>query len=231
MNKIKIGDHVQFTLERAVQIEIDGNVYFSDSSYAVFDPFNAVFEVKKIADDRVSLLLVGSKEISHVFELKLEYLVRVEGEPRYIERKPEERQSKDDYYLGIAKQVASRSTCLRRKYGAVIVRNDVIISTGYNGSPRHSLNCSDRGLCVRQVMNMAHNTGNYDLCRSVHAEQNAIINAARQGTSLLDGILYLYGYDCVQKKVINATPCPICERMIRNAGIKLTISSKETPLG
>ena len=138
-----------------------------------------------------------------------------------------ERISKREYYLDIAFAVAKRSNCLKRHYGAVIVKDDAIVSTGYNGSPRGEKNCCDKGYCVRQLMNMAHNSGSYSECHSSHGEQNAIINAARQGSSILGGTLYLYGYDCNEKKTIDAEPCPICSRMIKNAGIAQVISSKE----
>jgi dCMP deaminase len=216
---LQVGDKVQLTLEKAVEMEINKDTKF--------DPLNSVFEIESKLTEDILYIREVSTRLQFV-GINPKDVIKVEGEPRHIERRPEKRPSKDEYYLGIAKQVASRSTCLRRKYGAIIVRNDVIISTGYNGSPRGEHNCSDKGLCVRQVMNMAHNSGDYSLCRSVHAEQNAIINAARQGTSLLDGTLYLYGYDCAQKKTIDATPCPICNRMIQNAGIKNITTSKET---
>ncbi len=216
--ELKIGDIVQFTLEEAVKMEMY-------KTLDDFDPFNEVFKIACVMSNGYVNMNAVSRQ-SYIANVDPGMLIKVNGTPRVIERVVEKRPSKDEYYLGIAKQVASRSTCLRRKYGAVIVRDDVIISTGYNGSPRNGHNCSDKGICVRQVMNMAHNSSNYDLCRSVHAEQNAIINAARQGTSLLGGTLYLYGYDCVQKKTIDAEPCPICSRMIKNAGLIRTVSSK-----
>lgn len=97
--------------------------------------------------------------------------------------------SRDAYYLGIAKAVSKRSTCLRRQYGAVIVCNDEIVSTGYNGSPRGEVNCCDVGICHR--VNREHNDGNYAICPAVHAEQNAIISASR--VELFGSTLYLYG--------------------------------------
>jgi dCMP deaminase len=127
------------------------------------------------------------------------------------------RKNKKDYYLSIAKAVSQRSTCLRRKYGAVIVNNDEIISTGYNGSPRGEVNCCDTGVCKRQ--NIEHGT-NYELCRSVHAEMNAIISASRK--DMLGSTLYLYGEENGQ--LLIAVPCNICERLIKNAGIKEVIS-------
>lgn len=127
----------------------------------------------------------------------------------------EARISKEKYYMGVAKAVSARSTCLRRKYGAVIVNNDEIVSTGYNGSPRGEPNCCDNGYCKR--IGHAHNDGNYSECPAVHAEQNAISSASRD--KMIGATLYLYGYDCELKKDIHAEPCPICTRMIKNSGI------------
>ena len=112
--------------------------------------------------------------------------------------------SKKQYYLEIAKAVAQRSTCLKRQYGAVIVSaNDEIIATGYNGAPRGYSNCTDNGFCPR--MNVAHNTGDYGTCSSVHAEQNAMLSAARR--DMIGGTLYLVGRD--KGNWFAAEPCPI----------------------
>lgn len=119
----------------------------------------------------------------------------------------------DSYYLNIAKAVSKKSSCLKRQYGAVIVNNQEIVATGYNGSPRGEENCCDRGYCER--LHEAHNTSNYNFCKSVHAEQNAIISASR--SEMLGGTLYLYGEE--NGVLIDASPCPICQRMIKNAGI------------
>lgn len=131
--------------------------------------------------------------------------------------------TKDEYYLGIALAVSKRSTCLKRRYGCVIVKNDEIITTGYNGSPRGEENCCDKGVCHR--MDIPHNSGNYSDCPSVHAEQNAMLSASRK--DLIGATLYLAGeeyIDCDKGdcwcKIENATPCPICERIIKNAGIE-----------
>lgn len=130
------------------------------------------------------------------------------------------RPDKNYYYLGIAAAVSRRSTCLRRQYGAVIVNNDEIVSTGYNGSPRGCENCCDSGSCNR--IGHEHNDGDYSTCNSVHAEMNAIISASR--AEMLGATLYLYGEE--NGNVINAEPCPICMRMIKNAGIKKICSKK-----
>ena len=133
--------------------------------------------------------------------------------------------TKDEYYLGIALAVSKRSTCLKRHYGCVIIKNDEIIATGYNGSPRGEENCCDKGICPR--MDIPHNSGDYSDCPSVHAEQNAMLSASRK--NLIGATLYLAGEErrwseCNQsyfdwKEVVDASPCPICERMIKNAGI------------
>src|SRR5512136_1178674 len=121
--------------------------------------------------------------------------------------------SKDDYYLGIAKEVARRSTCFRRSIGVIIVRDDQIISTGYVGAPRKTKSSHEHGFCLRDRLGIPHGE-RYELCRSVHAEQNAIINAARSGVSLLGGNMYIYGTVYTEDKPINAFPCFICKKMI-----------------
>ena len=119
------------------------------------------------------------------------------------------RPEKQDYYLNIAMEVCKRSTCLRRRFGAVILRDDQIISTGYAGSPRGVPNCVDLGKCLRKEMNIPPGE-RYELCRSVHAEANAIINAARSGVSLLNGTLYLYGENVESGEIAEAKPCRMC---------------------
>lgn len=129
------------------------------------------------------------------------------------------RLTKDEYYLNIAKAVSARSTCIKRQYGAVIVNNDVIIATGYNGSPRGDENCCDICSCPR--MDLPHNSGDYSNCKSVHAEQNAIISAARK--DMLGSTLYLFATES-GNDVKDVKPCPICSKMIVNAGIKKIIT-------
>lgn len=131
------------------------------------------------------------------------------------------RPSRDEYYMGIAKAVSRRSTCLRRQYGAVIVNNDEIVSTGYNGSPRGGVNCCDTGICNR--IGCAHNDGNYANCCSVHAEMNAVISASR--AEMIGATLYLAGFE--DGKVIKAEPCPICKRMLENAGIERVVGTSD----
>lgn len=124
--------------------------------------------------------------------------------------------TKNEYYLGIAAAVAKRSTCLRKRYGAVIVKNDEIIATGYNGAPRGDLNCNCIGKCARE--NYEHGEG-YLVCPAVHAEQNAIISASRN--EMIGATLYLA---CIEDS--NPKPCVICHRMIKNAGISKVITEK-----
>lgn len=128
------------------------------------------------------------------------------------------RPNKIDYYIGIAKAVAQRCTCFRARTGAIIVRNDQIVATGYIGAPRGTKDCLERGNCLREELNIPHGQ-RYELCRSVHAEQNAIINAARAGVSLLDGDLYLYGERPESGELMDIVPCYFCKRMIINAGL------------
>lgn len=126
-----------------------------------------------------------------------------------------QRISKDEYYLGIAAAVSKRSTCLRRRYGAVIIKNDEIISTGYNGAARGEPNCCDEGSCWRARNNIPHGE-QYEKCVAVHAEQNAIISAARR--DMLGSTLYLAGFD-ENGEMASPEPCLICSRLIKNAGI------------
>lgn len=132
------------------------------------------------------------------------------------------RSSKDDYYLSIAKQVAMRSTCYRNRMGSVIVKEDQIIATGYIGAPRKTKDCFERRNCLRTTLGMPHGQ-RYEICRSVHSEQNAIINAARGAASTLGSKIYIWGEDTATGKLIDALPCFICKRMIVNAGIDSVI--------
>ena len=129
--------------------------------------------------------------------------------------------SKENYYLNIAQTVLERATCLRRVYGAIIVKNDEIISTGYNGSPRGRKNCVDMGFCTREAMQVPRGE-RYELCRSVHAEANAIISASRN--ECIGADLYLVGHDARTGEILqDATSCSMCRRMIINAGIKRVV--------
>lgn len=132
-----------------------------------------------------------------------------------------ERRDKINYYLDIAQTVASRGTCIRRNFGAIIVQNDTIISTGYVGAPRGRANCNDLGYCARQRLGVPSGQ-RYELCRSVHAEANAIINAPRD--QMLGATLYLVGIDFESGELVkNAKPCAMCQRLVINAGIGVVI--------
>lgn len=136
------------------------------------------------------------------------------------------RTSKENYYLDIADAVLERSTCLRRKYGAIIVRNDEIISTGYNGAPRGRKNCSDLGGCTRETLKIPSGE-RYELCRSVHAEANAIISASRR--DMIGATIYLVGRDAKTNALLqDANSCSMCKRQIINAGIE-KIVIRESP--
>ena len=132
------------------------------------------------------------------------------------------RTSKENYYLDIADAVSERSTCLRRRYGAIIVRNDEIISTGYNGAPRGRRNCTDIGYCTRDALHIPSGE-RYELCRSVHAEANAIISAARRDT--MDATLFLVGRDAKTGEILtDTTCCSMCRRLVINAGIRKVVA-------
>lgn len=131
------------------------------------------------------------------------------------------RVSKINYYLDIAQTVSERSTCLRRRFGAIIVKDDVIVSTGYNGSPRGRQNCSDMGICMRDKLGIPHGE-RYEMCRSVHAEANAIIAASYHQTQ--DATLYMVCTDPATDTVVPHTcSCAMCKRLVINAGITTVI--------
>ncbi len=135
------------------------------------------------------------------------------------------RRDKHNYYLDMADVARERGTCLRRNYGAVIVKNDVIVSTGYVGAPRGRANCIDLGTCIRQKMKIPRGE-RYEFCRSVHAEANAIIHASRE--QMLGATLYLVGREAATGALIpDANSCTMCKRMIINAGIAQVIIRRD----
>lgn len=132
-----------------------------------------------------------------------------------------ERIDKHNYYLDVAETIIKRATCIRRNRGAVIVKNDEIVSTGYSGAPRGRANCSELGYCARNIMNFKSGE-HYELCRSVHAEQNAVISAGRKNT--LGATLYLVGKEYESGKLLDNDDCCImCKRVIINAGIEKVV--------
>ncbi|NLI28811.1 MAG: cytidine deaminase [Nitrospiraceae bacterium] len=133
------------------------------------------------------------------------------------------RPSWDEYFIEIAKIVSSRSTCLRRRYGAVIVKDHVIVSTGYNGAPRGVLNCADINRCARKELNVPSGE-RYELCEAVHAEQNAIINGAPE--RMKDATIYIAGFE-ENGDTAEGRPCLLCSRMILNAQLKQVVYLKK----
>lgn len=131
------------------------------------------------------------------------------------------RRDKIQYYLDITETVAERSTCIRRHFGAIIVKNDEIIATGYNGAPRGRKNCSDLGSCLREKLGIPKGQ-RYELCRSVHAEANCIISASR--SKMLGSTLYLACHDAATGELYgDVEPCSMCKRQIINAGIEKVV--------
>ncbi len=132
-----------------------------------------------------------------------------------------ERRDKTNYYLDISQTVAERGPCLRRNFGAILVKNDEIIATGYNGAPRGRTNCSDHGECMRDKLNVPKGQ-RYELCRSVHAEANCIISAPRH--DMIGSTLYLSCLDAKTGQLFgDVEPCSMCKRLIINAGIEKVI--------
>lgn len=136
------------------------------------------------------------------------------------------RPSKVKYYLDIAAAVAARSTCIRRQYGAIIVKNDAIVSTGYNGAARNLPNCCDSGECFREAHHIPHGE-QYEKCKAVHAEANAIINASRE--EMCGAVLFLAGFEDGER-MKNPKPCEMCSRMIVNSGISQVITCEDDTL-
>lgn len=134
------------------------------------------------------------------------------------------RPTKDEYYLDLAKSVSRRGTCIKVEIGAVIIRDDQVVATGYCGAPRGTKSSHEHGFCLRKKLNIPSGH-RYEMCRSVHAEQNAIINAARAGTSLLGGDMYIYGKKQGSDEVLDAFPCFICKKMLINCGLDRVICS------
>ncbi|MCX7970468.1 MAG: dCMP deaminase family protein [Negativicutes bacterium] len=126
----------------------------------------------------------------------------------------------DEYFLNIAEVVATRATCLRRRYGAVIVSNNIIVSTGYNGAPRGEPNCLDKGGCLRDQLGVAKGE-RYELCVGVHAEQNAIINGSP--AAMAGATIYVVGVNCHDSSYASGEPCLLCRRMLKNARIERVV--------
>jgi len=135
------------------------------------------------------------------------------------------RPSKEEYYLSIAKEISQRSTCFRVKIGALIVREDQIVAAGYVGAPRKTKDCLEHGFCLRDKLGLPHGH-RYEICRSIHAEMNCLINAARSSGAILGGDMFIYGEYTSSPKKMDVFPCFICKKMIINAGLKRVICSQ-----
>jgi len=131
----------------------------------------------------------------------------------------DKRLDKTEYYLDVARTISKRATCLRRRYGAVIVVNDQIVAQGYCGAPRGVKDCLERGSCMRQEANIPSGE-RYEFCRSIHAEQNAIINAARAGVNIFGGDMYIWAFCKETKGISTGYPCLMCLKIVINAGLK-----------
>ena len=127
----------------------------------------------------------------------------------------------DEYFLNIAQEVGKRSTCLRRRYGAIIVKDKIIVSTGYNGAPRGEANCIDTGICERERLHIPKGE-RYELCVAVHGEQNAIINGDPLKTQ--NATIYIVGVNVADESYASGEPCLLCRRMIKNAQIAEVVS-------
>ncbi|MBR1398494.1 MAG: dCMP deaminase family protein [Selenomonadaceae bacterium] len=136
------------------------------------------------------------------------------------ENKIQTRPDWDEDFLDIAKSVGRRATCLRRRYGAIIVKDKIIISTGYNGSPRGEANCIDTGICERERLKVPKGE-RYELCVAVHAEQNAIINA--DPVKMEGSTIYIAGFNVADNSIASGEPCKLCRRMIKNARISKVV--------
>jgi dCMP deaminase len=139
----------------------------------------------------------------------------------YIKRKKQKRPGWDEYFINIAKAVSARATCLRRKYGAVITKDHIIVSTGYNGAPAGMKDCLTVGKCTRKELQIPHGE-RYELCHSIHAEANAIIRSSV--SELKDAVIYVSGEDCDAGECASE-PCMMCKRMILNAQVKKVVYS------
>lgn len=125
--------------------------------------------------------------------------------------------------LDEARLKSKRATCLRKRYGALIVRDNIVLSSGYNGAPSGIKDCLECGFCLREQLNVPSGT-RYELCKSVHAEQNAVINAAVAGVSIKNGIMYLCGENFADNSLVDAEPCSMCARVIVNAKLEKLIA-------
>lgn len=206
-------------------IDIDKFIKYIEelNAHIIYCDICGNFNIDKSSDSKSIFINLGYKNINNkcycdnCYKRYLDIIKNTQKETNEIVKRP----NKSQYYLDIAKVVASRSTCLRRKYGAIIVKDDSIISTGYNGSPRGTVNCIDLNECRREKLNIPRGQC-YEMCRSVHAEQNCIINASR--SEMIGSVLYLYGMNAKDNSLIeNLDSCQLCKKLIINSGISKVV--------
>jgi len=189
-----------------------------DREWGIGEPADGqqVGKCMEMADE----VIVNESSLKALEEAFLSYYNRVSRQKNTMDGRP----SKDEYYLDLAKSVCRRSTCLKVQIGAVIIRDDQVVATGYCGAPRGTKSSLEHEFCLRQKLGIPSGH-RYEMCRSVHAEQNAIINAARSGTSLLGGDMYIHGERQETGEALDAFPCFICKKMLINCGLKRVICS------
>ena len=179
------------------------------------------FDTKdKVTDEQIKPLPKSNGEWNKYLENQIIPDINKQCEEKEPVKTTTDRPNKIDYYLGIAKAVSARGTCLRRRFGAIVVKDDRVVSSGYVGAPRGRINCCDRGTCFRMENNIPSGQ-RYELCRSVHAEMNAIINASKE--ELEGGVMYLVGVEPDGSYTPNADCCSMCKRVIINAGIRYVV--------
>jgi dCMP deaminase len=179
------------------------------------------FDTKdKVTDEQIKPLPKSNGEWNKYLENQIMPNINKQCEEKTSVKTNTDRPNKIEYYLGIAKAVSTRGTCLRRRFGAIVVKDDRVVSSGYVGAPRGRMNCCDRGTCFRMENNIPSGQ-RYELCRSVHAEMNAIINASKE--ELEGGVMYLVGVEPDGSYTPNADCCSMCKRVIINAGIRYVV--------
>lgn len=200
--------------------------YDVDVIYADSEPY-LVYVTLLFREEQPSTDIYFKKAKEMLFDpVSKEYNKKLNRAIEYEKVNKENRISKEGYYLGIADAVSRRSTCIRRRYGAVLVKNDVIIATGYNGSPRGEENCCDTKKCYREEHNIPHGE-QYEKCTAVHAEQNALLQAGKEAAG---STLYLVCFDKNWERILDPSPCDICKRLLKNAGVNESIVTYNTYL-
>lgn len=212
---------LQEVIDTLTDFAKDHNIYIYNLEYRNYHSIRFERPDGKITHHYARIQLYKHCRFDHVLVSDIiEYLANELAIDLKTGKNISTRPSKDEYYLGIAQAVAKRSTCIRRQYGAVIVKDDRIISTGYNGSARGCDNCCDKGVCWREENHIPHGE-QYEKCQAVHAEANAIING--NPSDMIGATLYLAGFED-GKLIEEPKPCMMCERLITNARIEKVIN-------